>query len=217
MLIMASVLVCGVTACQSTEEAQEISGEASVVSQQESSSAADGETSAIEEIENVQGGDEQPGAGWEQQNNRYMGEITAIEDNRITVVTVMRGGQFPGGMPEGEIPEGEFPQGDVPEGTQPAVTPDKMPAEGEIPEGMEPGEIPEGFEPGEMSGGETMELEISEDTVIMLDDENGEISDLQIGDFIQFVLDEDMVKEITVGMPQQDVPQKETQNNETTE
>ena len=234
MLMMTAMLVCGLTACQGTEEAEDISSETLVTSEQESTNVADEETSAMEETKDVQGEAEQPGTGQDQQQGRYMGEITAIEDNVITV-TVMGGGQFPGGMPVGKMPEGEFFEGGMPENIQPAVKPEGAPAEGvepgekwegsepdEMPEGktfegMEQKEKPEGFEPGEMPEGETMVIEVSEDTIITLNEEIGEITDLKVGDFIQFTMDGDLVTEINVGMPQQDDLQKETENAETTE
>lgn len=233
MLMMTAILVCGLTACQGTEEAEDISSETLVTSEQESTNVVDEETSAMKETQDEQEGNEQPGSGQEQQN-RYMGEITAIEDNVITV-TVMGGGQFRGGMPEGKMPEGEFFEGGMPENIQPAVKPEGAPAEGvepgekwegsepdEMPEGktfegMEQKEKPEGFEPGGMPEGETMVIEVSEDTIITLNEEIGEITDLKVGDFIQFTMDGDLVTEINVGMPQQDDLQKETENAETTE
>ena len=239
MLMMTAILVCGLTACQGTEEAEDISSETLVTSEQESTNVADEETSAMEETKDVQGEAEQPGTGQNQQQGRYMGEITDMEENQITV-NVMGGGQFQGGMPEGKMPEGEFFEGEMPENIQPAVKPEGAPEEGELPEGVEPGEKwegsepdempegktfegmeqkekPEGFEPGGMPEGETMVIEVSEDTIITLNEEIGEIMDLKVGDFIQFTMDGDLVTEINVGMPQQDDLQKETENAETTE
>lgn len=232
ILMMTAMLVCGLTACQSTEDTDMDGNDTLVVSEQENGNKEN--NAAKEETQGEQGGNEQPGSGSEQQN-RYMGEITAIEDNMITVTVMVGGGQFRGGMPEGEFTEGEMP-----ENIQPAVNPEGTPAEGELPERVEPGEkrsesewgekpegktpeemeqkeMPKGFEPGEMPEGETMVLEVSDDTIITLNEENGEIKDLKVGDFIQFTMDGDLVTEINVGMLQQKVPQKEMGNGEPTE
>ncbi len=231
MLMMTAILVCGLTACQGTEEAEEISSDTIVTSEQESSNISDEETSAMEETQDVQGEAEQPDTGQEQQQGSYMGEITAMEDNLITV-TLMGGGQFPGGMSEGEFSEVEIPEstqldvkpegtpeeGETPEGTEQGEKwseseSDEMP-EGNAMEGMEPGEKPEGFESDKMHESEIMILEISDDTVITVNDENGELSELKVGDFIQFTMDGELVTEINAGMLQENVSQTETEDSE---
>ena len=153
--------------------------------------------------------------------NLYMGTITTIDDNTITV-TVMGEGQFPtgmpgGGMPGGEMPEGfnpgEFPEGEMPEGKNPPSTPNGDYAkgeypDGELPEGFEAGKMPEGFKPDEMLKGETMTLKISKDTNIKINEESGKLEDLKVGDLIQFTEDGKSITVINMGFPQQGVPKQ---------
>ncbi len=156
MFVMITILVCGLTACQKTDNIN---------------------TGATDVM-----------------RGSYMGEITAIDGNVLTV-NVMGGG-----MTRPEKFDGETFDGELPEGFKPNEMPEGFEA-GKMPEGFKPGEMPEGMpEMGELPAAEAIEIEVSESTNITVDGEKGSISDLEVGDFIQITMDEDIVAEITVGM-----------------
>ncbi len=145
-------------------------------------------------------------------SGNYMGEITAIDGNVLTV-NMMGGGMTRPEKVEGEAFKGELPEGfkpgEMPEGFEAGKMPEGFEA-GEMPEGFEAGETPEGFKPGEMPEGmpemgelpkiETIEIEVSENTNITIDGESGTVSDLKVGDFIQITMDGETVTDIAVGM-----------------
>lgn len=183
ILLVIAMLISGLTACKSTEDAEQGANDATEVMIQES---------------------------------HYMGEITEMEGNQITV-NVMGGGRFGGDrMPEGEAPEGFNPEempSEMPEGFEAGERPEGKPADGERAENFNPSEMPSEFEQGKMPEAEQMVIEVTEDTVITVNDENSEVSYLQVGDFIQFTMEDEVVTEIRVGMPQQgtqreDMPQQ---------
>ena len=168
----------------------------------------------------------------------YMGEITAIDGKELTVNVMgggMFGGMFGGGMPaEGELPEGfdvsKLPEGGTAdgktfEGTKPENLPEgfdknnlpegfdknSLPEEFDpesMPEGFDPESMPEGFDSEAMMEGETMTIKVTNKTEITINGEKGKVSNLQVGDFIQFTMEDEKVTSISVGMTQQFMPQQ---------
>ncbi len=183
ILILSAMMICGLTACQTEKET------------------------------GVGGGDF-PQA-WNR-GNMYMGEITAIDGKEITV-NVMGGGMFGGKIPSIEnLPEG-FDKSKLPEGgsadgkTFEGMKPENMPEgfdRNNMPEGFDPDAMPEGFAPESMFEGETMTIKVTKKAEITINGEKGKVSDLQVGDYIQFIMDDDKVTSVSVGMMQQLSPQQ---------
>lgn len=111
-----------------------------------------------------------------------MAMVQSIDGSKITV-SVMggRGGnmQKGGEMPEGEsVPEMDSTEmGERPEGMTP-------PEEGST----EMGEAP--AEKGEMHGGKTAVLTVGDESVILVDNESGSLSDIKEGSMLKITFDE---------------------------
>lgn len=106
----------------------------------------------------------------------YMGSITAIDGNTITVAVMG------GGMAQGEKPSGEAPEGML---------------QGEMPSGEAPEDMLEGMNPADMAT-ETKTVEVSDTTVITVKGETATVSDLQVGDNVMVEMDGETVVSITV-------------------
>lgn len=110
-------------------------------------------------------------------------------------------GDKPDGENAGSQPQGEKPSGEAPEGM----------AAGEKPDGMTGGERPEGEAPAgadfaEMER-ETMTIEVTDTTVITVNGETADLSELQVGDSIMFTMEEGVVTNISVGMMDSAMPE----------
>lgn len=131
--------------------------------------------------------------------NRYFGEITAIDDNLITVEAVMLD------EPVGEKPEVNFPPEEAPDdNASKGKTPgDNSPEErstkqlpGEKPSIKEGTPNPRDFE---NLSKETMTIEVTDNTIITNELEEADLAALQVGDNILFTLQDNAAISIHIG------------------
>lgn len=157
-----------------------------------------------------------PDAAMEQMEDATFGKITTIEGSTVTVALgTMEMGQKPDGeAPSGEMPDGEAPE--KPEGEETSENADETETDGEASEGkassgempdgeapeMPDGEAPQGMGGGFTESGETMTLEITEDTKIIKREMESEteitVEDLSEDDILMIEMDGDIVKTLTV-------------------
>lgn len=168
-----------------------------------------------------------PDTAMEQMENATLGKITAIEGSTVTVAL---GTMEMGQKPDGEAPSGEAPSGEAsemqegeapekPEGEDTNENTDETETDGEasdenapsgeapeMPDGEAPempdGEAPQGMGGGFTESGETMTLEITEDTKIVKREMESEteitVDDLSADDILMIEMDGDTVKTLTV-------------------
>ena len=150
----------------------------------------------------------------EEKVESYLGQITAIDGNVISVALAEKPEAPNGEAPTGEAPSGEKPDGQAPDGNGSAPN-------GEVPTGDKPdgqaldgnggapnGEAPNGQKPekdmlDEMTltlSGDTMTITVNDDTIITIDGADATLDDLQVGDTVSFFLDGDIVTPLSVGM-----------------
>lgn len=200
---MAAMLIAGTTACGNSSdstlsEADQVTAEA----QPEGATESTKEGSFGQSMET--------GNMPQEMADAVFGRIMAIDGNTITIALAEmpqmsgRGNRTDGARPEGQ--DGEMPTGEMPEMDE-SQLPDR-----EIPEGEMPtGELPGGGTPGggmadgEMSQmeltitGETMDIVVSDSTVITINSETATVSDLAVDDTVTIQMDGDEVTSITVG------------------
>lgn len=200
-VLTAAMVMTGFTACGGTTSA----GTESVASE----SAEQKETIAPEST--TESGEEKV--------ESYLGQITAIDGNVISIALAEKleapngeaptgeapsgeksDGQAPdgnGGAPNGEAPTGEAPSGEKPNGQ----TPD---GNGSAPNGeASDGQKPEKDMLDEMTltlSGDTMTIAVNDDTIITIDGADATLDDLQVGDTVSFFLDGEVVTSLSVGM-----------------
>lgn len=200
-VLTAAMVMTGFTACGGTTSA----GTESVASE----SAEQKETIAPEST--TESGEEKV--------ESYLGQITAIDGNVISIALAEKleapngeaptgeapsgeksDGQAPdgnGGAPNGEAPTGEAPSGEKPNGQ----TPD---GNGSAPNGeASDGQKPEKDMLDEMTltlSGDTMTITVNDDTIITIDGADATLDDLQVGDTVSFFLDGEVVTSLSVGM-----------------
>lgn len=186
-VLTAAMVMTGFTACGGTTSA----GTESVASE----SAEQKETIAPESTtEGTESGEEKV--------ESYLGQITAIDGNVISIALAEKPEAPNGEAPTGEAPSGEKPDGQAPDGNGGAPN-------GEAPTGKAPnGEAPNGQKPekdmlDQMTltlSGDTMTITVNDDTIITIDGADATLDDLQVGDTVSFFLDGEVVTSLSVGM-----------------
>ena len=177
-VLTAAMVMTGFTACGGTKSA----GTESAASE----SAEQKETIAPEST-TEQGTVEQNAAteSGEEKVESYLGQITAIDGNVISIALAEKPEDPDGEAPTGEKPDGEKPTGEVPSG--------------EAPDGQKP----EKDMLDEMTltlSGDTMTITVNDDTIITIDGADATLDDLQVGDTVSFFLDGEVVTSLSVGM-----------------
>lgn len=179
-VLTAAMVMTGFTACGGTTSA----GTESAASE----SAEQKETIAPEST-TEQGTVEQNAAteSGEEKVESYLGQITAIDGNVISITLAEKP----------EAPDGEAPTGEKPDGEKPT---------GEVPSGEAPdGQKPEKDMLDEMTltlSGDTMTITVNDDTIITIDGTDATLDDLQVGDAVSFFLDGEVVTSLSLGMPE---------------
>ena len=181
-VLTAAMVMTGFTACGGTTSA----GTESVASE----SAEQKETIAPESTtENTESGEEKV--------ESYLGQITAIDGNVISIALAEKPEAPNGEAPSGEAPTGEAPTGEKPDGQAPD-------GNGGAPNGEAPnGQKPEKDMLDEMTltlSGDTMTITVNDDTIITIDGEDATLDELQLGDTVSFFLDGETVTSLSVGM-----------------
>ena len=150
----------------------------------------------------------------EEKVESYLGQITAIDGNVISVALAEKP----------EAPNGEAPTGEAPSGEKAGWTGSRRqrrhsqwrsePA-GEAPNGEAPnGQKPEKDMLDEMTltlSGDTMTITVNDDTIITIDGEDATPDELQVGDTVSFFLDGEVVTSLSVGMPESTQPGRSMQ------
>lgn len=179
-VLTAAMVMTGFTACGGTTSA----GTESVASE----SAEQEETIAPESTtESTESGEEKV--------ESYLGQITAIDGNVISIALAEKP----------EAPSGEKPNGQTPDGN--GGTPN-----GEAPNGQKP----EKDMLDEMTltlSGDTMTITVNDDTIITIDGEDATLDELQVGDTVSFFLDGEIVTSLSVGMPESTQPMQAPEQN----
>ena len=217
VVLTAAMVMTGFTACGGTTSA----GTESVASE----SAEQKETIAPESTtEGTESGEEKV--------ESYLGQITAIDGNVISIALAEKPEAPNGEAPTGEAPSGEKPDGQAPDGNGGA--PNGEAPTGEAPSGEKPndqtpdgngsapnGEAPNGQKPekdmlDEMTltlSGDTMTITVNDDTIITIDGEDATLDELQVGDTVSFFLDGEIVTSLSVGMPEPTQPMQAPEQN----
>lgn len=179
-VLTAAMVMTGFTACGGTTSA----GTESVASE----SAEQEETIAPESTtESTESGEEKV--------ESYLGQITAIDGNVISIALAEKP----------EAPSGEKPNGQTPDGNGGAPN-------GEAPNGQKP----EKDMLDEMTltlSGDTMTITVNDDTIITIDGEDATLDELQVGDTVSFFLDGETVTSLSVGMPESTQPMQAPEQN----
>lgn len=189
-VLTAAMVMTGFTACGGTTSA----GTESVASE----SAEQKETIAPESTtEGTESGEEKV--------ESYLGQITAIDGNVISIALAEKPEAPNGEAPTGEAPSGEKPDGQAPDGN------------GSAPNGEAPnGQKPEKDMLDEMTltlSGDTMTITANDDTIITIDGEDATLDELQVGDTVSFFLDGEIVTSLSVGMPEPTQPMQAPEQN----
>ena len=184
-VLTAAMVMTGFTACGGSTTASAASTEAS---ENKETIAPESTTESTESSE--------------EKVESYLGQITAIDGNVISVALAEKPEAPNGEAPTGEAPSGEKPDGQAPDGNGGAPN-------GEAPTGEAPnGEAPNGQKPekdmlDEMTltlSGDTMTITVNDDTIITIDGADATLDDLQLGDTVSFFLDGEVVTSLSVGM-----------------
>ncbi len=182
-VLTAAMVMTGFTACGGTTSA----GTESVASE----SAEQKETIAPESTLEKS----------EEKVESYLGQITAIDGNVISISLAEKPE-----APDEEAPTGDKPDGPAPDGEKPT---------GEVPSGEAPdGQKPEKDMLDEMTltlSGDTMTITVNADTIITIDGADATPDDLQVGDTVSFFLDGEVVTSLSVGMPEPAQPGRSMQ------
>lgn len=172
-VLTAAMVMTGFTACGGTTSA----GTESVASE----SAEQKETIAPESTtESTESGEEKV--------ESYLGQITAIDGNVISIALAEKLE-----APNGEAPTGEAPSGEASDGQKPEK--DML---------------------DEMTltlSGDTMTITVNDDTIITIDGEDATLDELQVGDTVSFFLDGETVTSLSVGMPEPTQPMQAPEQN----
>ena len=183
-VLTAAMVMTGFTACGGTTSA----GMESAASE-----SAEQKETIVPESTTEQGTVEQNAAteSGEEKVESYLGQITAIDGNVISIALAEKPE-----APDGEAPTGEKPDGQAPDGKKPT---------GEAPDGQKP----EKDMLDEMTltlSGDTMTITVNDDTIITIDGTDATLDDLQVGDTVSFFLDGEVVTSLCVGMPEPTQP-----------
>lgn len=186
-MVMTGFTACGGTTSAGTESAASESAEQKETIAPESTT----EQSTVEQSTATESGEEKV--------ESYIGQITAIDGNVISIALAEKPE-----APDGEAPNGEKPDGQAPDGN--GGTPNGEAPAGEVPSGEAPdGQKPEKDMLDEMTltlSGDTMTITVNDDTIITIDGANATLDDLQVGDTVSFFLDGEVVTSLSVGMPE---------------
>ena len=174
-MVMTGFTACGGTTSAGTESAASESAEQKETIVPESTT----EQSTVEQSVATESGEEKV--------ESYLGQITAIDGNVISIALAEKPE-----APDGEAPNGEKPDGQAPNGEKPT---------GEAPDSQKP----EKDMLDEMTltlSGDTMTITVNDDTIITIDGADATLDDLQVGDTVSFFLDGEVVTSLSVGMPE---------------
>ena len=189
-MVMTGFTACGGTTSAGTESAASESAEQKETIAPESTT----EQSALEKSE--------------EKVESYLGQITAIDGNVISIALAEKPE-----APDGEAPNAEKPDGQAPDGN--GGTPNGEAPAGEVPSGEAPdGQKPEKDMLDEMTltlSGDTMTITVNDDTIITIDGTDATPDDLQVGDTVSFFLDGEVVTSLSVGMPEPTQPGRSMQ------
>lgn len=178
-MVMTGFTACGGTISAGTESAASESAEQKETIAPESTT----EQGTVEQNAATESGEEKV--------ESYLGQITAIDGNVISIALAEKP----------EAPDGEAPTGEKPDGEKPT---------GEVPSGEAPdGQKPEKDMLDEMTltlSGDTMTITVNDDTIITIDGADATLDDLQVGDTVSFFLDGEVVTSLSVGMPEPTQP-----------
>ena len=184
-MVTTGFTACGGTTSTGTESAASESAEQKETIAPESTT----EQSTVEQSTATESGEEKV--------ESYLGQITAIDGNVISIALAEKPE-----APDGEAPNGEKPDGQAPDGNR--GTPNGEAPAGEVPSGEAPdGQKPEKDMLDEMTltlSGDTMTITVNDDTIITIDGANATLDDLQVGDTVSFFLDGEVVTSLSVGM-----------------
>ena len=179
-VLTAAMVMTGFTAC---------GGITSAGTESAASESAEQKETIVPESTTEQGTVEQNVATelGEEKVESYLGQITAIDGNVISIALAEKPED-----PDGEAPTGDKPDGPAPDGKKPT---------GEAPDGQKS----EKDMLDEMTltlSGDTMTITVNDDTIITIDGTDATPDDLQVGDTVSFFLDGDIVTSLSVGMPE---------------
>ena len=191
-VLTAAMVMTGFTACGGTTSAgTEIAASESAEQKETIAPESTTEQGTVEQNAATESGEEKV--------ESYLGQITAIDGNVISIALAEKPE-----APDGEAPTGEKPDGQAPDGNGGAPN-GEAPA-GEVPSGEAPdGQKPEKDMLDEMTltlGGDTMTITVNDDTIITIDGADATLDDLQVGDTVSFFLDGEVVTSLSVGMPE---------------
>ena len=195
-VLTAAMVMTGFTACGGTSSASAVGSE----------SAAEEKETIAPESTTEQSTAEQPteaANGNEEKVETYLGQITTIDGNVISIALAEKPEAPAGEKPNGEAPGGEKPSGEAPNGEKPS-------GDGNQPAGEAPTEQrPEKDMLDDMTltlSGDTMTITVNDDTIITIDGKDATLDDLQVGDTVSFFLDGETVTSLSVGMPEKTEP-----------
>ena len=179
-VLTAAMVMTGFTAC---------GGITSAGTESAASESAEQKETIVPESTTEQGTVEQNVATelGEEKVESYLGQITAIDGNVISIALAEKPED-----PDGEAPTGDKPDGPAPDGKKPT---------GEAPDGQKS----EKDMLDEMTltlSGDTMTITVNDDTIITIDGADATPDDLQVGDTVSFFLDGEVVTSLSVGMPE---------------
>lgn len=184
-MVMTGFTACGGTTSAGTESAASESAEQKETIAPESTT----EQNTVEQSVATESGEEKV--------ESYLGQITAIDGNVISIALAEKPETPDGEAPAGEAPSGEKPDGQAPDGEKPT---------GEVPSGeARDSQKPEKDMLDEMTltlSGDTMTITVNDDTIITIDGADATLDDLQVGDTVSFFLDGEVVTSLSVGMPE---------------
>lgn len=190
-VLAAAMVMTGFTACGGTTSAGTESA-ASESAEQEETIAPEGmtEQSTVEQSTETESGEEKV--------ESYLGQITAIDGNVISIALAEKPE-----TPDGETPTGEKSDAQAPDGEKPT---------GEASDGQKP----EKDMLDEMTltlSGDTMTITVNDDTIITIDGEDATLDELQVGDTVSFFLDGEIVTSLSVGIPESTQPMQVPEQN----
>ena len=182
-VLTAAMVMTGFTACGGTTSAGTESAASEAAEQKETiAPESTTEQSTLEKSE--------------EKVESYLGQITAIDGNVISIALAEKPE-----APDEEAPTGDKPDGPAPDGEKPT---------GEAPDGQKP----EKDMLDEMTltlSGDTMTITVNDDTIITIDGADATPDDLQVGDTVSFFLDGEVVTSLSVGMPEPAQPGRSMQ------
>ena len=183
-VLTAAMMMTGFTACGGTTSAGTESAASESAEQKETiAPESTTEQSTVEQSTATESGEEKV--------ESYLGQITAIDGNVISIALAEKPE-----TPDGEAPRGDKPDGQAPDGEKPT---------GEAPDGQKL----EKDMLDEMTltlSGDTMTITVNDDTIITIDGTDATLDDLQVGDTVSFFLDGEVVTSLSVGMPEPTQP-----------